>query len=406
MCERSAAVLVENEVRALGRVSDIAGASHTQLTAPLIPLLSPLQVHNNAHAGLWASRDTPDLTPRSSHILRCTTTRTPACGRRRPRTSSSAATCSTTACPKASWSRRWGPPPLSNPPPPPLPLSAHAQASRTLTASFLRPSPGGDHRDALGEPRVPQPWPRYASLARRAPRFTAPASHPSLFPATQASSSPPAAPPTSRTTTYTRTGVRWDASRLEHGARPRFSQPNPPATGPGIALCLHGTRQDAARTGRRSTARARAALRAPSTGRARVHRNLLHHGLEAGVLVSSSDAAGAPRRRYRPATAAAAATCPFPRPSVSRSLTLPSPPPQRRSRTTMSSPTSGRGWSCWRTPTRACAATASATAARMACGCTSKARWDASRTQGASHAHPHRAPPSPPHCRPRPPLRE
>ena len=38
---------------------------------------------------------------------------------------------------------------------------------------------------------------------------------------------------------------------------------------------------------------------APSTGRARVHRNLLHHGLEAGVLVSSSDAAGAPRHRYR-----------------------------------------------------------------------------------------------------------
>ena len=59
MCERSAAVLVENEVCTTGRVSDMPGrlshTAHSSHPAPLIPLLSPLQVHNNAHAGVWAS---------------------------------------------------------------------------------------------------------------------------------------------------------------------------------------------------------------------------------------------------------------------------------------------------------------------------------------------------------------
>ena len=67
---------------------------------------------------------------------------------------------------------------------------------------------------------APVRFARTARTANAAPRFTAPASHPSLFPATQASSSPPAAPPTSPTTTCTRTGVRWDASRtgsMAHG---------------------------------------------------------------------------------------------------------------------------------------------------------------------------------------------
>ena len=77
-------------------------------------------------------------------------------------------------------------------------------------------------------------------LARRAPRFTTPASHRALPRYSGVVVSARGAADVTHNDVYS----NW---------------------GPGIALCLHG--------------------------RARVHRNLLHHGLEAGVLVSSSDAA-------------------------------------------------------------------------------------------------------------------
>ena len=152
---------------------------------------------------------------------------------------------------------------------------------------------------------------RFARTARTgsdAPRFTAPASHHRSshhYPGVVVSAR--GAADVTHNDVYSNWGTMGRVSNREHGARPRFSQPNPPATGPGIALCLHGTRQDASRTEGVAAPHTRAqpdrtALSrpaAPSAGRARVHRNLLHHGLEAGVLVSSSDAAGAPRHRCR-----------------------------------------------------------------------------------------------------------